>query len=107
MSSVDYTNWKVADLKTELKSKGLPVSGNKQDLIERLQSALLDEGDDLLDQDDSMTDEAILQAEKELKVSKSPPAAPATPTAPPKINRTAATVSPAVPSADTKKEEAA
>ena len=57
-----------------------------------------------------MTDEAILQAEKELKVSKSPPGAPATPTAPPKINRTAATVSPAaaaVPSADTKKEEAA
>ena len=30
--------------------QGLPVSGNKQDLIERLQSSLLDEGDDLLDQ---------------------------------------------------------
>merc|ERR1719323_3065400 len=56
-----------------------------------------------------MTDEAILQAEKELKVSKSPPGAPATSTAPPKINRTAATVSPAaaaVPSADTKQEDA-
>ena len=26
------------------------MSGNKQDLIERLQSSLLDEGDDLLDQ---------------------------------------------------------
>merc|ERR1712243_289342 len=77
---------KVADLKTELKSKGLPVSGNKQDLIERLQSALLDEGDDLLDQDDSMTQEAILQAEAELKVTKEPqPAAAA-----PKINRSAA-----------------
>jgi len=79
---------KVADLKTELKSKGLPVSGNKQDLIERLQSALLDEGDDLLDQDDSMTQEAILQAEAELKVTKEPqPAAAA-----PKINRSAAVV---------------
>ena len=32
------------------RSQGLPVSGNKQDLIERLQSSLLDEGDDLLDQ---------------------------------------------------------
>jgi len=86
MSNVDYSNWKVADLKTELKSKGLPVSGNKQDLIERLQSALLDEGDDLLDQDDSMTQEAILQAEAELKVTKEPqPAAAA-----PKINRSAA-----------------
>ena len=30
--------------------QGLPVSGNKQDLIERLQSSLLDDGDDLLDQ---------------------------------------------------------
>lgn len=30
--------------------QGLPVSGNKQDLIERLQNSLLDEGDDLLDQ---------------------------------------------------------
>ena len=26
------------------------MSGNKQDLIDRLQSSLLDEGDDLLDQ---------------------------------------------------------
>ena len=30
--------------------QGLPVSGNKQDLIERLQTSLLDDGDDLLDQ---------------------------------------------------------
>ena len=30
--------------------QGLPVSGNKQDLIERLQNSLPDEGDDLLDQ---------------------------------------------------------
>jgi len=82
--STDYSNWKVADLKAELKAKGLPVSGNKQDLIERLQSALLDEGDDLLDQDDSMTDEAILKAEEELKA-----AAPKT-TSPTKINRSAA-----------------
>lgn len=72
MSGSDYTSWKVADLKAALKSKGLPVSGNKQDLIERLQASLLDDGDDLLDQDDSMTEEAILKAEEELKVTKSP-----------------------------------
>jgi len=72
MSGSDYSSWKVADLKAALKSKGLPVSGNKQDLIERLQASLLDEGDDLLDQDDSMTEEAIQKAEEELKVTKSP-----------------------------------
>lgn len=72
MSGSDYSSWKVADLKAALKSKGLPVSGNKQDLIERLQASLLDDGDDLLDQDDSMTDEAIQKAEEELKVTKSP-----------------------------------
>jgi len=79
MSGIEYNTWKVADLKAELKAKGLPVSGNKQDLIERIQNSLLDEGDDLLDQDDSMTAEAILKAEEELKVTK--------PTAAPKINR--------------------
>jgi len=77
MSEVDYNSMKIADLKKELKAKGLPVSGNKQDLIERLQTSgdLLD--DDLLDQDDSMTAEAIKKAEEELKV----------PSKPPKINR--------------------
>jgi len=79
MSETDYNSMKIADLKKELKAKGLPVSGNKQDLIERLQTSgdLLDDNDDLLDQDDSMTDEAIKKAEEELKV----------PSKPPKINR--------------------
>jgi len=79
MSETDFNNMKIADLKKELKAKGLPVSGNKQDLIERLQTSgdLLDDNDDLLDQDDSMTDEAIKKAEEELKV----------PSKPPKINR--------------------
>jgi len=79
MSEVDFNNMKIADLKKELKAKGLPVSGNKQDLIERLQTSgdLLDDNDDLLDQDDSMTDEAIKKAEEELKV----------PSKAPKINR--------------------
>eukprot|EP00090_Calanus_glacialis_P023590 TRINITY_DN3647_c0_g1_i1.p1 TRINITY_DN3647_c0_g1~~TRINITY_DN3647_c0_g1_i1.p1 ORF type:complete len:256 (-),score=111.88 TRINITY_DN3647_c0_g1_i1:140-907(-) len=79
MSETDFNNMKIADLKKELKAKGLPVSGNKQDLVERLQTSgdLLDDNDDLLDQDDSMTDEAIKKAEEELKV----------PSKPPKINR--------------------
>lgn len=64
---------KIADLKKELKKSGLPVTGNKQELIERLQAAegtsLLDENDDDLDQeDDQMTEEAIKEAEKELQV---------------------------------------
>jgi len=87
MSGVEFNTWKVADLKAQLKAKGLPVSGNKQDLIDRLQSSLLDEGDDLLDQDDSMTAEAILKAEQELKVT----------AAAPKINRAGPVVPEAVP----------
>jgi len=63
---------KIADLKKELKAKGLPVSGNKQELIDRLTStsdsvedtSLLD---DDLDQDDEVSEEAIKAAEEELK----------------------------------------
>lgn len=87
MSGVEFNTWKVADLKAQLKAKGLPVSGNKQDLIERLQSSLLDDGDDLLDQDDSMTAEAILKAEQELKVT----------AAAPKINRAGPVIAEAEP----------
>ena len=32
----DYSSWKIADLKKELKAKGLPVSGKKEELVERL-----------------------------------------------------------------------
>jgi len=62
---------KISELKKELKSKGLPVTGNKQELIDRLtatvSSDLLDENDDDLDQDEQMTEEAIKEAEKELQ----------------------------------------
>jgi len=68
----DFASMKIADLKKELKAKGLPVSGNKQELIERLTStsdgvedtSLLD---DDLDQDDEVSEEAIKAAEEELK----------------------------------------
>jgi len=62
---------KVAELKEALQAKGLPASGNKADLIERLQTSEAIVEDDILDQDDSMTEEAIKQAEEELK-SQSP-----------------------------------
>jgi len=77
---VDYNKMKIADLKAELKAKGLPVTGNKQDLVERLTTSKdLELNDDLLDQDDSsMTEKEIKEAEKELNVS-----------AAPKINRSA------------------
>lgn len=68
---VDYSKMKVAELKEALQSKGLPASGNKADLIERLQTSEAIVEDDILDQDDSMTEEAIKQAEEELK-SQSP-----------------------------------
>merc|ERR1712059_109289 len=83
----DYSKMKIADLKSELKSKGLPVTGNKQDLIDRLKASGdidLDDNDDLLDQDDSMTAEAIKEAEKELNVSSKTP----------KINRSVNITSP-------------
>jgi len=68
---VDYSKMKVAELKEALQAKGLPASGNKADLIERLQTSEAIVEDDILDQDDSMTEEAIKQAEEELK-SQSP-----------------------------------
>ena len=37
---VDYSAMNLADLKELLKEKGLPVSGKKDELIERLQSAV-------------------------------------------------------------------
>lgn len=68
----DYASMKIAELKKELKAKGLPVSGKKEELVERLEAAvntdLLDENDDDLDQEDEqMTEEAIKDAEKELQ----------------------------------------
>lgn len=81
IGDVDYSSMKIADLKKELKAKGLPVSGKKEELVERLMghtstdADLLDEDDDLLHADDTLlTDESIKQAEEELSAqgNKSP-----------------------------------
>lgn len=67
MADQDYSAMKIADLKKELKAKGLPVSGKKEELVERLQNHN-ESGADLLDEeDDLLTDESIKKAEAELK----------------------------------------
>ncbi|XP_053948110.1 SAP domain-containing ribonucleoprotein [Anastrepha ludens] len=68
MPESDVTKMKVADLKRELKLRGLAITGNKTELQDRLQTALLDgdisledsaitNEDALLDEDAVLTDE--------------------------------------------------
>lgn len=42
---MDFENWKVVDLRNKLKELGLPTSGLKQQLIERLQAAFDEKSD--------------------------------------------------------------
>jgi len=48
-SPASYSNMKVADLKRELKSHGLPTTGNKKELLERLGATSTLESDDSID----------------------------------------------------------
>jgi len=52
----------VADLKKELKARGLSVSGSKIELVERLQEATQDEDatENVLDNDDLLDEDAVL-----------------------------------------------
>ncbi|XP_060645704.1 enolase-phosphatase E1 [Drosophila nasuta] len=93
MPESDVTKMKVADLKRELKLRGLPLNGNKNELQDRLQTALL-EGDislddsaiaeaiaDGIDDDVSLTDEdehKLLGDEHEDLLLKSPVSTPTT-----------------------------
>lgn len=67
MNEKDYSKFKVADLKKELKTRGLSTVGNKHELIERLTLAvgdmlandgIVDDTDDILDHDDVDDDSA-------------------------------------------------
>jgi len=104
----DFASMKVADLKNELKAKGLPVTGNKQELVERLQQAesasLLD---DDLDQDEQISDEAIKAAEEELKKQTTDGASPTKKlkTSDDKENKITTAVSPAKITVDAKDTE--
>ncbi|KAK6618742.1 hypothetical protein RUM43_013133 [Polyplax serrata] len=59
---LDFNKWKVADLRRELKTRGLSVEGKKNELVERLQlavgeSSLLD--DTVNDQDEILDDDVL------------------------------------------------
>ncbi|KAH8249897.1 hypothetical protein KR026_000782 [Drosophila bipectinata] len=90
MPESDVTKMKVADLKRELKLRGLPLNGNKNELQDRLQTALL-EGDisledsaiaDAIDDDVSLTDEdehkLLADENEEEELLKSPVTTPTT-----------------------------
>lgn len=72
MSDHDVSKMKVADLKKELKNRGLSTLGNKNELVDRLQGAVIDGGDPLEDtansedllEDDELNDD-ILEEEEE------------------------------------------
>ena len=52
----DFNNFSVDELKTKLKDAGLPVSGKKADLIERLESSTSENADKTLDSGESSED---------------------------------------------------
>jgi len=64
MDVMDISTMKVADLKKELKSRGLSTSGNKSELIDRLQLALA--------KHDDLNEEELL-AEEPVSVTLTPP----------------------------------
>ncbi|XP_017002634.2 SAP domain-containing ribonucleoprotein [Drosophila takahashii] len=109
MPESDVTKMKVADLKRELKLRGLTVNGNKTELQDRLATALL-EGDisledsaiaDAIDDDDvSLTDEdehKLLGDENDDELLKSPVSTPTTVAIPELLAEAAAGAVPAGP----------
>ncbi|XP_014221611.1 SAP domain-containing ribonucleoprotein isoform X1 [Trichogramma pretiosum] len=61
----ELAKMKVADLRAELKQRGLPITGNKNELVERLQVAIQDQN--LLDDstnDDDIDEDAVLGDEE-------------------------------------------
>ena len=67
---------KVADLKKELKSRGLTTSGNKTELVERLQLSLMPSNES--PEEDLLKDEEELLKDPEAAAAAATPAAAAT-----------------------------
>ncbi|KAM7363807.1 uncharacterized protein ACRADG_000571 [Cochliomyia hominivorax] len=87
MPVTDVSNMKVADLKRELKVRGLSVAGNKTELQERLQAAMVGEplledsslvGEDILDEEGVLSDEEKILGSDENELLKSPTTTPTT-----------------------------
>ncbi|XP_055614194.1 SAP domain-containing ribonucleoprotein [Uranotaenia lowii] len=75
MGENDISKMKVADLKKELKNRGLSTLGNKNELVDRLQAAIVDgvdaledtaNSEDLLD-DDELNDDILEEEDDKLK----------------------------------------
>uniref|UniRef100_A0A1B0FUY7 Putative nucleic acid-binding protein n=1 Tax=Lutzomyia longipalpis TaxID=7200 RepID=A0A1B0FUY7_LUTLO len=89
MADTDFSKMKVADLKRELKNRGLSTAGNKNELQERLQMALLDSDPVLedstiisgdLDDDEVLNDEELENAKDLLEETSHEDAILASPT---------------------------
>ncbi|XP_065355095.1 uncharacterized protein LOC135949452 [Calliphora vicina] len=88
MPVTDVSNMKVADLKRELKVRGLSIAGNKNELQERLQAAMDGEplledsslvGEDILDEEEGvLSDEEKILGSDENELLKSPTTTPTT-----------------------------
>lgn len=87
MPTTDVSDMKVADLKRELKVRGLSVNGNKNELQDRLQTALEGEplledtsitGEDILDEEGVLSDEEKILGADENELLQSPTSTPTT-----------------------------
>jgi len=68
LTEMDVSKLKVADLKKELKARGLNTSGTKNELVERLQESSHDESADVLDNDDLLDEDAVLAVSTQLLI---------------------------------------
>uniref|UniRef100_S4RZZ5 SAP domain containing ribonucleoprotein n=1 Tax=Petromyzon marinus TaxID=7757 RepID=S4RZZ5_PETMA len=79
---VDIAKLKLPELRQELSTRGLDTKGNKQELLKRLQSFLLEHGDDGVEEvneEEALGEETELVQEELSEVTEEPPAPPELP----------------------------